>query len=457
MSIRLRLTIYWAALLSAILVVASVAAYQLFKSEQWGSFDAALAEEADTIAHGVARVTPDRARAILKNVSLETDIGPHRRVRLVTRTGVFADFGDLGAPLPKLSVAQGFHGLINSPGGEYRFAVIPLLFQGEPAMLEDGADSALVRGEINSLRNALMLTVPIVLILCVAGGYWMAGRALRPVASLTRALAAIQPQDLARRLDAPAVQDEIGRLAEVINQLLDRLERSSIAERRFASDAAHELRTPLATLRSGLDVALARPRDADQARAALESAHREAVALCKIAEELLLLARLNGEVHIERQPVDFSALVADVAATVEPVAASRNIKLAAQAPAPAIVNGSTTHLRRLVINLLDNALKYTPDGGAIEVAVASERGRVILRVTDSGTGIDPAELPNIFNRFFRGARALGDGSGLGLSLCREIARSHGGEISAANRAAGGAEFTVSLPAARSIAISAAAD
>jgi two-component system OmpR family sensor kinase len=456
MSIRLRLTVYWAAMLAAILVVASIAAYQLFEREQWGSFDAALAEEADTISHGVARVDPERARTILETVSRETDIGPRRRVRLLTSSGVFADFGDLQAPVPKLTVAGGFHGMADSPGGEYRYAVIPLLFQGEPAMIEDGADSALVRGAILSLRNALMLTVPVVLILCVAGGYWLAGRALRPVAALTTALAAIEPRDLTRRLEAPAVRDEIGHLAEVINQLLDRLERASIAERRFASDAAHELRTPLAVLRSGLDVALARPRDADQARVALESAHHDVVALCKIAEELLMLARLNGEVHIERQPLDFAALAAEVAATIEPLAASRNIRLQVHAPAsPAIVDGSAAHLRRLVINLLDNALKYTPDGGAIEVGVASERGCVILRVADSGPGIDPAELPHIFDRFFRGARAIGDGSGLGLSLCREIARIHGGEIAAANRPAGGCEFTVSIHAARNGALQAA--
>jgi two-component system OmpR family sensor kinase len=458
MSIRLRLTIYWAAMLAAILVIASLAAYQLFEREEWGSFDAALAEEADTISHGVARVDPERARTILRNVSRETDIGPRRRVRLVTQSGVFADFGDMDAPVPNLTVAQGFHGLINSPGAEFRYAVIPLPFQGEPAMLEDGADAALVRAAILSLRNALMLTVPAVLILCVAGGYWLAGRALRPVAALTAALAAIEPRDLGRRLDAPAVRDEIGRLAEVINQLLDRLERASIAERRFASDAAHELRTPLAVLRSGLDVALARPRDGDQARAALESAHRDVVALCKIAEELLMLARLNGEVHIERHPLDFAALAAEVAATVEPLAASRDVTLHAHTPASAaIVDGSATHLRRLVINLLDNALKYTPDGGAIELGVACERGRAILRVADSGPGIEPAELPHIFDRFFRGSRAAGDGSGLGLSLCREIARIHGGEITAANRPGGGCEFTVSIPARGDGALQAAAD
>jgi signal transduction histidine kinase len=445
MSIRLRLTIYWALILAAILVVSAFTAYKLFQREQWGSFDAALAEEADTVSRGVVRVDADRARNILLNVSRETDIGPRRRVRLVTRTGVLADFGNQNAQTPVVAVAGGFRGLVNSPDGEYRYAVIPVVFQGEPAMLEDGADSAVVRGAIAGLRNVLMLTVPVVLMLCIAGGYWLAGRALRPVASLTASLAAIQPGDSGRRLFEPAVRDEIGRLAEVINQLLDRLERASAAERRFASDAAHELRTPLAVLRSGLEVALARPRDAEQTRAALESAHHDVVALCKIAEELLMLARLNGEVRVDRQPLDFGALVGEVAATVEPIASQKQVTLAASAAPATIVDGSATHLRRLVVNLLDNALKYTPEGGRIDVSLACERGRAVLRVTDTGPGIEPGDLAHLFDRFFRGAHAVGDGSGLGLSLCREIARIHGGEISAANRASGGSEFTVSIP------------
>ena len=243
------------------------------------------------------------------------------------------------------------------------------------------------------------------------------------------------------------MRDEIGRLVEVINALLDRLERASATERRFASDAAHELRTPLAVLRSGLEVALARDRSPEQNRAALENAHREVVTLCRIAEELLMLARLNGEAIIDRKPIDLNELVDEVAAAVEPLAASKNIALHTDAGTAITIDGSATHLRRLVINLVDNALKFTPAGGCIEMHLGREDGRATLRVADTGPGIDPAELPMIFERFFRGAHANGEGSGLGLSLCREIARLHGGQISASNRAGGGSEFVVTLPLA----------
>jgi signal transduction histidine kinase len=327
----------------------------------------------------------------------------------------------------------------------FRFAIIPLTFQGEPAVLQDGVDVTPVRDSIQRLRKTLLLTVPLVLALCVGGGYLLASRALAPIAALAKSLAAIEPTDLRGRLTAPPVQDEIGRLIEVINALLDRLERASATERRFASDAAHELRTPLAVLRSGLEVALARDRSPTEHQAALAEAHREVVGLCKIAEELLMLARLNGEVSIDRRPVDLGEVVDEVVGAVEPLAASRNIALQASVSAGARVEGSVTHLRRLVINLVDNALKFNPPGGKIELLLTAAHGIATLHVMDTGPGIETAELPLIFDRFFRGAHANGEGSGLGLSLCREIARLHGGQISASNRVSGGVDFVVTLP------------
>jgi signal transduction histidine kinase len=335
-----------------------------------------------------------------------------------------------------------------SANREFRFAIIPLTFQGEAAVLQDGVDVRPVRDSIQRLRKTLLLTVPLVLALCVGGGYLLAGRALAPIAALAKALGAIEPTDLRGRLEAPAVRDEIGRLIEVINALLERLECASATERRFASDAAHELRTPLAVLRSGLEVALARDRSPAQQQTALANAHREVIGLCKIAEELLMLARLNGEVSIDRKPVNFGEVVNEVVAAVEPLAAARNIALHAGVRPGAWIEGSATHLRRLVINLVDNALKFTPPGGKIELLLSTEHGIATLHVVDTGPGIEAAELPLIFDRFFRGAHANGEGSGLGLSLCREIARLHGGQISATNRTGGGSDFLVTLPLAR---------
>jgi signal transduction histidine kinase len=447
MSIRLRLTIYWALVLGAILTISAYAALRLFAHEQWRPMDAALLEEADTSADQLRHADVAHARETIRRLSLERDVGPHRRARLVTARGVIADFGDPRAVPPPLSLDREFRGLVMSSDRAFRFAIIPFTFQGEPAVLQDGVDVTPVRDSIQRLRKTLLLTVPLVLALCVGGGYLLAGRALAPIAALAKSLGAIEPTDLHGRLEAPAVQDEIGRLIDVINALLERLERASATERRFASDAAHELRTPLAVLRSGLEVALARDRSPTEHQAALTNAHREVVGLCKIAEELLMLARLNGEVSIDRKPVDFGAVVNEVVAAVEPLAAARNIALHIGVRAGARMEGSVTHLRRLVINLVDNALKFTPPGGKIELLLTAEHGIATLQVMDTGPGIEATELPLIFERFFRGAHANGEGSGLGLSLCREIARLHGGQISATNRTGGGSDFLVTLPLA----------
>ena len=451
MSIRLRLTIYWALILGTILIISAYAALRLFAHEQWRPMDAALLEEADTTADDLEHATITQATAAIERLSQERDVGPHRRARLVGARGVIADAGDQRAIPPNIAVESGFRGLLMSSNRSFRFAIIPLTFQGQPAMLQDGVDVTPVRQTIQRLRKALLLTVPLVLLLCVGGGYLLAGRALAPIAELGDSLAAIQPDNLRGRLAAAPVRDEIGRLVEIINALLDRLERASATERRFASDAAHELRTPLAVLRSGLEVALARDRAPAENLAALENAHREVVGLCKIAEELLMLARLNGEVSIDRKPVDLGEVAAEVVTAVEPLASAKNVELQLETrSAHAIVDGSATHLRRLLINLVDNALKFTPAGGRIAVEVATAGDRAMLNVTDTGPGIDPVELPRVFDRFFRGAHANGDGSGLGLSLCREIARLHGGQITVSNRSTGGCDFVVTLPLGQSV-------
>jgi signal transduction histidine kinase len=444
MTIRLRLTIYWAAVLAAILLVAAIAAIELFARQQWGTLDAALLEETENAADQIQRGGVSSAPGIMQRLSLETDIGPGRRVRIVTAQGEVGDYGDARTVPPPFDTNLPTHPAI--VGDQiYRFAIVPMMYDGELAYLQSGVQGNLVQESVNGLRNLLLLMVPMVLLLCVGGGYLLAGRALRPIQSITAALNAIGPTNLSSRLTVPPVADEIGRLTAVINALLERLERASATERRFASDAAHELRTPLSVLRTGLEVALARDRSVEENRAALGAAHREALSLCRIADELLMLSRLNGEVMVDRQRLNLRALVSEIAATVGPLAQAREIKLSVNAAEDVFVNGNEGHLRRLIVNLLDNALKFTPAYGSIDVGLKSDATRAIIRVADTGQGIHPAELPHIFDRFFRGAGSPGDGSGLGLSLCREIARAHGGEIAVANLPAGGCAFVVTLP------------
>jgi two-component system, OmpR family, sensor kinase len=443
MTIRLRLTIYWAAVLAAILLVAAIAAIKLFERQQYSALDAALLEEAENTADQIERGGTGSAPGILQRLSLETDIGPGRRARIVTAHSQAANFGDVHTIPPKFDPSLPTHAAVVGDH-ESRFAVVPMMYNGEIAYLQSGVQAGLVEESVSGLRNLLILMVPILLILCVGGGYLLAGRALRPIESVSAELEAIGPTNLSSRLTVPPVADEVARLTAEINSLLERLERASATERRFASDAAHELRTPLAVLRTGLEVALARDRSAEENRAALGAAHREALSLCRIADELLMLSRLNGEVMVDRQKLNLRALLSEIAATVGPLAHAREIKLTVKAPEDVFVNGNTGHLRRLIVNLLDNALKFTPAGGSIDVGLKADANRAILRVADTGEGIHPGELPHIFDRFFRGAGSPGEGSGLGLSLCREIARAHGGEIAAANLPSGGSAFVVTL-------------
>lgn len=446
MTIRLRLTLFWTGVLTVILLLSGVAVLMLFERGQWGQLDGALMEEAATAAETLGRVPPGAARELVRQLSAERDLGPARRVLLVSAGRVLADAGAPQADLPIVTAVPASGRILKGRRRVFRYAIVPIRLAGTTGYLLDGVDAAPVRASIARLRRNLLVIVPLILALSSVCGYWLVGRALRPINELIGGLAALEPRDLRRRLALGAVEDEIARLARAINGLLDRVESAAEVERRFAADAAHEMRTPLAVLRSGLEVTLSRERTAPEYADALGGALRETLALCRIADQLLVLARLEHESALERAPLDLVALVREVLETVEPLAQARQLEVRATLADDVTVNGNPDHLRRVVVNLLDNALKFTPERGTITVALAANGAGSTMRVTNSGPGIPTADLPRIFDRFFRGRAQSQPGSGLGLSLCREIARLHGGEITAANLATGGVEFVLRLPA-----------
>jgi signal transduction histidine kinase len=430
MTIRLRLTIYWAMVLGAILVVAAIAAIKLFERQQFGGLDAALLEEAENAADQIQRGGTASALGVLQRLSLETDIGPGRRTRIVTSHNEVGNFGDVHTVPPPFDPSLPTHPAIVG-NHTFRFAVVPMLYNGDIAYLQSGVQAGLVDESVNGLRNLLLLMVPIILMLCVGGGYLLAGRALRPIESVTAELDAIGPTSLSSRLPVPPVADEVARLTTEINSLLERLEQAAATERRFSSDAAHELRTPLAVLRTGLEVALARDRSSAENRAALGAAHREALSLCRIADELLMLSRLNGEVMVDRQKLNLRALLSEIVGTVGPLAQSHKIKLSVSEPEDVFVNGNEGHLRRLIVNLLDNALKFTPAGGAIALDAGIDAGEPILKVADSGPGIEINEREAVLRPFYRSPAQEAHapaGYGLGLSLVAAVARVHNAEV-----------------------------
>lgn len=305
---------------------------------------------------------------------------------------------------------------------------------------------------LRSLRLALLLMTPAGIVLAAVGGFWLSGKALAPVDQITRRAREIEASNLDQRLPEPRSNDEIGRLVDTLNHMFGRLETSFEAMKRFTADASHELRTPLATLRNTIDVTLDRPRSIEEQRVAMESIGEEVGRLHAIVEDLLLLARADaGRLVMRREPIDLSQLASALAATYEARTLERGIELRIETPTPGLVLGDERWLFQAVGNLLDNALKFTPGGGRIDLEVKVEAGKANLAVSDTGPGIPEGSIERIFERFYQTEssrnRAGNSGAGLGLAIVAWIVNSHGGSIAASNRPEGGARIQFELPLA----------
>lgn len=288
------------------------------------------------------------------------------------------------------------------------------------------------------------------LALAMAAGYWLAGRALAPLARLARTTQSIGITNLNERLALRGNGDELDQVASAFNRALASVEQSVGEMRQFSAALAHELRTPLAVLRGEAELALRRHSNADELRATLADQIDEFDRLTRLINQILTLARAEGgEISIATEPVDLSVLAAGVVEQIEPVADARGVHLRCEAGEPVWVRGDNGWLERLLLILLDNAIKFTPPDGEVSVVVARSNEFAVLAVSDSGEGIAPAAMPHLFERFYRGESArsrTSEGAGLGLALAKWIAEQHRGAIDVHSSPARGATFSVRLPA-----------
>lgn len=305
---------------------------------------------------------------------------------------------------------------------------------------------------VNNVRTALLLGGPPAVLLAGVAAWWLAGATLRPVERMRRQAAQVSDRDIGRRLAVPSTRDEVAALGTTFNGLLDRLQAALDRERGFVADAGHELRTPLAILRAELDLAARPGRSREALVDAIREAGEETDRLIRLAEDLLLLARMDNAAPLLRPvAVDLPALLETAAAGAAARAAGRGISVSATAPGGPSVTADPDRLRQAIDNLLDNATRHAPPGSRVQVSATGHAdGMVTVQVTDRGPGFPTEFLPHAFERFHRAeaARSREDGgSGLGLAIVRAIARAHGGDATATNRADGGAVVTISLPAA----------
>jgi signal transduction histidine kinase len=437
--IRVRLMLVFALAMACVIGAMSVLVYLRVGSALLRSVDQTLRAQArESLVHARDEhglVDPDAAGG---RTLAELFSPTGSRVRATASTPQLLDHEDASAS----AQGQSFYRTESLPGlaGRWRVLAVPAP-RGEAIAVARSLserDDALRR-----ISRELLIAGPLAVLLASLAGYGLAAAALSPVEAMRRRAAGVSAS-APGTLPVPPARDEISRLAVTLNAMLSRLQSSLEHERRFVADASHELRTPVALLRTELELALRRPRSADELRLALASALVETERLSQLADDLLLLARTeDGSLPLRKEPTAASSVLETVARRFAPRARESGRPLRAR-PTSAVVSADPNRLEQALDNLVENAFSY--GAGEVEIFAELRNGSVDLHVADRGPGFDEAFLERAFDRFSRADEARGEGgAGLGLSIVQLIAEAHGGYATATNRPGGGADVWLSLP------------
>jgi heavy metal sensor kinase len=455
--IRARMTLWYVALLA--LIVAALGAFLVLRlrADLLAATDKRLSSAADQIAKGYRAEGPPEAR----DVSATVLAGKAAASQVLTPAGhVVASFGADAGRAPMLAVTDRQRVLagaridrtVTLGTSDHRFRVVARSATRGAArfLVVAGESTSSIDRSSRRLTVLLLLALPAVLAATAGGGWWLATRALRPIGRLTTEADQISVERLAERLPVPATGDEVARLAETLNTMLARIERSVEEQQRLVADASHELRTPLAAMRAELEVSLRGDDLGPHGQSVLRSTLEEVERLSATVEGLLVLARADrGSLNLDVAPVDLAEIAGEAAQRRAAVADSRNVTLELDL-APALTRGDADSLGHAVGNILDNAIRFSRPGGIVRVATAGDARERWVQVLDEGAGIPPAERERIFDRFYRldtSRTRSGGGAGIGLSIVREIAGAHGGRVWVESGEHGGSAFTLAVPAA----------
>jgi two-component system OmpR family sensor kinase len=476
-SVRSRLTVWYAAVLTCSLLLLSLVIYFIVKESVFARMDAGLVELSDSFlatleaelkdapsaegVTGAARQSmlehqyPAHSFAVLSAsgdlVADSSDLpsaAPQTRVDLnpkISAAILEACIASLAAPAKPFHTFPGKHGgarcyarTFSATGNSYRLVILASLHP----------ESEL----LGHIRTALGWLIPFTIVLASVGGYFLARKSLAPVADMTSEADHIGEFTIHDRLPIQNPQDELGRLAATFNRLLDRLDAAFERQRRFIADASHELRTPLAILQGESEIALAKDsRSTEEYRESLGILHHEARRLSHVVDDMFTLSRADaGQYPVAPHELYLDELASECVQSLRSLAAAKSISLSMNSGHELSIVADESLIRRMLLNLIDNAIKYTPTGGTVSIAADSTDERAEISVANDGPGI-PVELqPRIFERFFRGDQARtrstpDSGAGLGLSIAKWIAEVHHGSLELTRSDLTGTVFTVNLP------------
>jgi two-component system heavy metal sensor histidine kinase CusS len=453
-SIRFRLTVWYASVLAAGLIVFAGLIWISLRQTLMHEVDQELASRASNFELFLKNELAEVPAVPLKEEIEEfcTALPPlsYLQLRGLDRNLAFSYPGNAPAPAMKDSFSRPAYTNIHWNRHAYRTLHREIQTQDGRYAIEIGVSLDTIQHVLSLLRAIFAGLIPAVILAACLGSIWLSRRALRPVDAMTSAARAISIDNLSSRLPVPQTGDELQRLAEAWNTMLARLEGAINKISQFAADASHELRTPLAIIHTSSELALRRMRTPEQYRESLKEIIAETGKMTQLVEDLLFLARSDASsAEMPVEPLDLTKVVEDACSEVQAVAEIRGVNLRGQsAIAPIFVKGNRPALRRLFLVLLDNAIKYSRAGGEVSVFVKSGPDTREVVIKDLGVGIDPQDLPHIFERFYRSDKArthIHGGHGLGLALAESIARRHSAEIRVKTRLGEGSEFRVSFP------------
>jgi heavy metal sensor kinase len=477
-SLRAQLALWHGGLLALTLLLLSAFTYVLLRQFLNSRADAALETYAETTAKNIAAIlyhqetlhpgTPLDEKQFVSNDDLQSW---GRYVQVINPYGQKVAYSDalrtLSLPVSNETMIRGFQQ--RKPAtfeteynlGEYpvRIVTVPVQMGDKvPYLVQVGASVEGVEAALQRAAVILLVLTPSIFLIALLGGWWLVGRSLKPVDDMTQAALSIESKHLDLRLVPPRTDNEIGRLAAALNEMIARLDKSFRQIERFSADASHELKTPLTSIRGEAEVALMSDLSPDEYRKTLRSIVEETERLSSIVNNLLLLSRADADqVRLKQEPLSLDEVALAAYEPMERLARRKNITLDIEAMDSVRLRGDSLWLGQLITNLLHNAINYTPEGGSVVLSLThvpdpndpDGPGCAVLSVRDTGPGIPAEHLPHIFDRFYRvdsGRSRDQGGSGLGLNIARWIAESHGGQISVASAVGKGTTFTVRLPA-----------
>jgi heavy metal sensor kinase len=474
--IRVQLALFYTLAFAVLLVATGAVFYNYLETDLEAGVDDALQLRAQQLAadieiskdavmiHCVGADCPDFEGDERIAPTLPIDVNYGMVVRLLdahgSTLGETKSFRSLSVPIESVVQPLQFQPwqatIRDSSGQEVRLYSRLILSAGRPvAIIQVGQSLAQLHALLHHLVEALFIAGGLVLLLCAVGSYWLAARTFAPFQRLSETTRRIKAGDLHQRVQVPTSRDEVQYLAETLNDMLQTLDLAFTRQRRFLADASHELRTPVTVIRNKADIALLGTPTLPGTVAVLHEIRTETDRLSHLLSDLLALARGDeGQARFEHEVVQLDQVVEAVASTAETLAAEQNVHLEVQTSEPVTLVGDEARLIQVVLNLVDNALRYTNPGGHVRVQVSQTRNQTpnmaLLRVEDDGVGIASEHLPHIFERFYRAdpSRRRTDGgssTGLGLAIVDWVVRMHGGTISVESHPGKGSCFTVTLP------------